>query len=152
MLMNFRKMRLSTLIFTILLSNLSFAQNKINREEIIGFACYEGGSSSAIVNDITFDIDSGNFKKVIRKLNSKISAERFMAVIVSERLSELNKYELSDREKDLIKEAYESEDFVSVCSGCSYFDSNPLKSLLLKEKGNIIRTEAQYWLDDHLAN
>lgn len=145
-------MRLSILIFAILLSSLGFGQKKNETKELIGFGCYEGGSSSAIVNEITFDIDSGNFKKVIRKLNSKISAERFMAVIVAERLSELNKYELSDREKELIKEAYESEDLVSVCSGCSYFDSNPLKSLLLKDKGNIIRTEAQYWLDEYLVN
>ena len=138
------------LILTFLLSFSGFAQDNINPKKLIGFGCYAGGTSSDIVNDVTFAIYDKNYKKVIKKLKSKNPAERFMAVIVAERLSDLDKYQLTETDKEFIKKAYESTDLVSVCSGCTYFDQIELKKLLLKDEENFMWTYAKYWLEDNL--
>lgn len=138
------------LILTFLVSFSGFAQDNINSKELIGFGCYEGGTSSDIVNDVTYAIYDKNYKKVIKKLKSKNPAERFMAVIVVERLSDLGKYELTETDKEFIKKAYESTDLVSVCSGCTYFDQIELKKLILKDEENFMWTYAKYWLEDNL--
>lgn len=129
-------MRIPILILTLLISINGFAQDNINPKELIGFGCYAGGTSSDVVNDVTFDIYDKKYKKIIKKLKSKNPAERFMAVIVAERLSNLNKYKLTETDKDLIKKAYESTDLVSVCSGCTYFNQIELKALLSREEEN----------------
>ena len=143
-------MRTPILILTFLLSSIGFAQDNINPKELIGFGCYSGGTSSDIVNDVTFDLNDNKYKKVIKKLNSKNPAERYLAVIVAERLTELNKYELTEIDKGLIKKAYESNDLVSVCSGCTYFDQIELKKLLSKEKENFMWTYAEFWLEEYI--
>ena len=144
-------MRILILILTFLFSFNGFAQDNINPKELIGFGCYAGGTSSDIVNDVTFDIYDKKYKKVIKKLKSKNPAERFLAVIVAERLSELNKYELTQTDKELINKAYQSTDLVSVCSGCTYFDQIELNKLLIKEKENFMWTYAEYWLEEYLG-
>ncbi|WP_130287033.1 hypothetical protein [Aquimarina brevivitae] len=137
------------ILLTFLLSYNGFAQDNINPKELIGFGCYMGGISSDIVNDVTFEIRDKKYKKVIKKLKSKNPAERFMAVIVAERLSELDKYQLTATDKELIKKAYLSTDLVSVCSGCTYFNQIQLKKLLVKDKENVMWTYANYWLNDN---
>ncbi|NHF61614.1 hypothetical protein FK220_019850 [Flavobacteriaceae bacterium TP-CH-4] len=143
-------MRILILILTFFISSNGLSQDNINPKELIGFGCYAGGTSSDVVNDTTFDIHDGKYKKVIKKLKSKNPAERFMAVIVAERLSELDKYDLTETDKELIKKAYESTDLVSVCSGCTYFDQIELKKLLLKDEENFMWTYAKYWLEEYL--
>tara|TARA_R110000744_G_scaffold81116_1_gene159553 strand:+ start:2631 stop:3068 length:438 start_codon:yes stop_codon:yes gene_type:complete len=143
-------MRIPILILTFLLSSIGFSQDNINPKELIGFGCYSGGTSSDVVNDITFDLHDSKYKKVLKKLKSKNPAERYLAVIVAERLTELNKYELTEIDKRLIKNAYESEDLVSVCSGCTYFDQIELKKLLSKEKENFMWTYAEFWLEEYI--
>lgn len=144
-------MRILILILTLLLSFNGFAQDNINPQELIGFGCYAGGTSSDVVNDVTFDIYDKKYKKVIKKLKSKNPAERFMAVIVAERLSDLDKYDLTENDKELINKAYESTDLVSVCSGCTYFDQIELKKLLTKDKENVMWTYAEYWLEEYVG-
>lgn len=144
-------MRILILILTLLLSFNGFTQDNINPKALIGFACYSGGTSSEVVNDVTFDIYDKKYEKVIKKLKSKNPAERFMAVIVAERLSDLDKYDLTQNDKALIKKAYESTDLVSVCSGCTYFDQIELKKLLTKDKENFMWSYAEYWLDEYVG-
>ena len=146
-----KKMRIPILILTLLLSLNGFAQDNINPKELIGFGCYAGGTSSDVVNDVTFDIYDKKYKKIIKKLKSNNPAERFMAVIVAERLSDLDKYELTETDKELIKEAYISTDLVSVCSGCTYFDQIELKKLLLTDEKNVMWTYAKYWLEEYIG-
>ena len=144
-------MRIPILILTLLLSLNGFAQDNINPKELIGFGCYAGGTISDVVNDVTFDIYDKKYKKIIKKLKSNNPAERFMAVIVAERLSDLDKYELTETDKELIKKAYISTDLVSVCSGCTYFDQIELKKLLLTDEKNVMWTYAKYWLEEYIG-
>lgn len=143
-------MRIAILILNFLLSSIGFAQNNINPKELIGFGCYSDGTSSDVVNDVTIDLNENNYKKVINKLKSKNPAERYLAVIVAERLTELNKYELTEIDKGLIKKAYESNDLVSVCAGCTYFNRIELKKLLSKEKENFMWSYAEFWLEEQI--
>ncbi|WP_034257691.1 hypothetical protein [Altibacter lentus] len=143
-------MRIPIIILTLLLSLNGFAQENINPKELIGFGCYAGGTSSDVVNDVTFDIYDKKYKKIIKRLKSKNPAERFMAVIVAERLSDMDKYELTETDKELINKAYESSDLVSVCSGCTYFDQIELKTLLSKDEENFMWTYAKYWLEEYV--
>lgn len=122
------------------------AQSNISYEEMVGFGCGFGGETSKTVKKVSKLIDRGKYDKIIKLLDSDNNAERFLAVVVCEKLSELKKLVISDELKNKISIIYKSNAFVSVCSGCTYWDNLTLKKIL--ETENSMRISANSWLDD----
>lgn len=87
---------------------------------------------------------------MVKLLDSENNAERFLAVIVCERLTELNKINLTQASKEKIEKIYSSTEMVSVCSGCAYWDTLSLKDILKTE--NKMRISANNWLDKTFKN
>lgn len=133
------------LIFTIGIFSIGNAQHNIDVKEMVGFACYEGGTQSKSVQKVSLLIDKKKYNSIIKLLDSENNAEKFLAVIVCEKLSELNKLSLTKELENKIATIYESEGITSVCSGCVYWDKLTLKKML--EKGNNMRVSANHWLD-----
>ncbi len=138
--------RIFIIIILIGTSTHSYAQENIDEDEMVGFACYYSGSSSKVVAKIERKVKRKGYKSIARLLDSENNAERYMAVIVLERLSSLNKYQLTETEKQLIVEIKGSEELVSVCSGCMYFAKLELRELF---SGNIYM-HPESWLNYHI--
>lgn len=133
------------LLFLIGIFSIGNAQSNVDVKEMVGFGCYEDGSKSKPVQKVSRLIDKEEYDTIILLLDSKNNAEKFLAVVVCEKLSELNKVNLSKELKSKVTEIYKSNGIVSVCSGCIYWDKLTLKKILAKE--NNIRVSANYWLD-----
>lgn len=141
---------LITIILLISLSSISNAQKKVDVKEMVGFGCYSSGIQSKPVSKVTALINNVDYESVLKLLNSKNNAEKFLAVITCERLQELGKIRLNEEQKKQIKQSYTSKDLVSVCSGCIYWDKLSFKTLLDKKEKNQIRELADYWLERQL--
>ena len=119
------------------------AQDNVDKKEMVGFACYFEGSPSKTVQKVTNKLNNKNYKAISKLLTSDNNAERFMAVITLEKLAELKRYELTQAEKKLITEIKQSNELVSICSGCTYFEKVSLKEILTEKN----RLFAQNWLN-----
>lgn len=122
-------LRIFCVITFITLVNYTNAQRDVNQDEIIGFACNYAGSPSETVLKYFKKLIDKDYKWISNQLSSNNNAERYMSVLSLEKLTDLNKYELSEDEAKLINKVKKSEGLVYVCSGCSYFESFSLNEL-----------------------
>jgi|SRR5690554_5418280 len=120
-------------------------QSKAAHKEILGFACYEAGTSTAAVQKVEALIDEGKYDKIMKLLDSANTAERFLAVVACEKLAERGVLTLTEYQKKRIIENYNSERKVYVCAGCVYQDELELQTILHKE--NDFRRSAEHWFD-----
>ena len=134
-----------TLFLLIGISNSGNAQANVNVNEMVGFGCYEDGSQSKPVQKVSRLIEKEKYKSIVKLLDSENNAEKYLAVLVCEKLIELNKLTLTNELNEKIGEIYNSDGIVSVCSGCVYWDKLTLKDMLDKE--NNMRISSNYWLD-----
>ncbi|RCW88566.1 hypothetical protein [Winogradskyella arenosi] len=134
-----------TLTLLIAISISGNAQSNVDVNEMVGFGCYEDGSQSKSVKKISRLIDKEKFNSIIKLLDSENNAEKYLAVIVCEKLAELDKLILTKELNEKITELYKSHEVVSVCSGCVYWDKLTLENILDKE--NHIRISSNYWLN-----
>ena len=134
-----------TLTFIISISINGIAQSNVDVNEMVGFGCYEDGSQSKPVQKVSKLIDKEKYNSIIKLLDSENNAEKYLAVVVCEKLTELNKLTLTKKQKEKISEIYKSSGIVSVCSGCVYWDKLTLKKMLDKE--NDMRISENYWLN-----
>ena len=132
-------------IFIIGISISGNTQSNVDIDEMVGFGCYEEGRQSRPVEKISILIEKGKYNSIIKLLDSENNAKKYLAVIVCEKLAELNKLTLSQDLKEKIEVIYKSNGIVSVCSGCTYWDKLTLKNMLDKE--NEMRISADYWLN-----
>ena len=102
-------------------------------KESLGFGCSVGGTSTEPVVEFWDYFVKKDFKKIKKKLKSKLSADRFLAVFLLDKLSKKNELELNEIEIELIKGIKKSEELVPVCSGCTYWNEVPLNELLNKK-------------------
>jgi mRNA-degrading endonuclease RelE of RelBE toxin-antitoxin system len=140
--------KILTIVFLIGILSVLNAQDNVDKNEMVGFACYFEGSESKTVEKYAQKLKSKNYNWISKRLNSDNNAERYMSVITLEKLTELGKYKLKKAELKLIAEIKISTELVSVCSGCTYFEKVPLKEILRKEKILF----AQNWLNYYLKN
>ncbi|WP_418226172.1 hypothetical protein [Christiangramia sp. ASW11-125] len=132
--MHFVEMK--NLIFTIILigfTTILSAQENIDKEEMVGFACYYEGSASKTVKKVTRKLKNRNYSSISKLLNSENNAEKYMAAITLEELAKRNKYKLDPKEKLLIEKIKNSDELVSVCSGCLFFQKMKLKDMFVPE-------------------
>lgn len=133
-------------IFAIAISNTLSAQKRFDNKEMVGFACFFAGTPSKTIKIYIQKLNNKNYKWISKQLKSKNKAEQFMSVITLEKLTELKKYKLNETEMKLISKIKKSEELVSVCAGCTYFQKVKLKTLFTNEK--LLR--ANSWLNNIL--
>ncbi len=128
----------------LLISFHSVAQDNVDIKKMVGFACYYSGEPTKSVIKVTKLLQNSNYNKISSLLTSRNSGEKFLAVIILQKLSEVKKYELNQEERSLILKLKSSDELVSVCYGCIYFDKLPMR-ILLSEPNYI---GYNYWLDN----
>ena len=136
---------LITLLFIIGLVFNANAQSKIDFNQMVGFGCGFAGEPSTIVQTVSNLIDTEDYLKIVQLLDSENNAEKFLAVVVCEKLSELNKIKITNDQKEKISSIHNSDALVSVCSGCTYWDQLTLKKMLVNN--NPMRVSANYWIE-----
>jgi hypothetical protein len=137
-------------VFTVVLlaAFLSTAAQSIPKITL-GFACYEDGSSTDQVNRVSLLVVKRDYIKIISLLNSTENADRFLSVIVLEKLKELKKIKISKADMNRMLNVRNSDSLVCVCSGCTYFEVLSLRELFLN-KGELY-DEATFWINDYLG-
>ena len=137
--------KIVALIF--ILANINFASSQENIEIIptLGFACYEDGGQTKAVGKFSILIKKQNYKAIRKSLSSKKSEEKFLAVVTLEKLEYLKKVELSEVEKQRIIEIRNSNQLITVCSGCIYFEELSLKNAFI-----VMESSAKVWLSNFL--
>lgn len=67
-----------------------------------------------------------------------------MSVISLEKLNKLKKYELTEKDKKLIEKIRKSNELVSVCSGCTFFQQIKLKDMFIDEMLTMTNNRLDY--------
>lgn len=117
------------ILFLFGVSSVSYTQENINQDEMIGFGCYYSGEQSKTVKKVTRRLKNKNYTSIVKMLTSDNNAERYMAVITLEKLNDLNRYKISETNKKLITGIRNSTELVSVCSGCTFFGQVELNKM-----------------------
>lgn len=133
------------LIVLFFFSNVCFAQESIDKDALVGFGCFYEGTQSKTVEKVTKKLKNRNYKAISKMLVSENNAERYMAVITLENLVVLEMYVLTTTERKMIEEIKQSNELVSVCSGCMYFAEVSLNEIFSEENSLF----AQNWLNSN---
>jgi hypothetical protein len=134
---------ITTILLTYFLSLTAVAQDNVELKEMVGFGCYFEGKSIKTVREVERLLASKKYKGISKLLTSGNSGEKYLAVISLQRLSDIGKYNLSEIEKEIFSKAKELDEIVSVCSGCTYLDKVPMKTILSQDDF----LGSNYWLD-----
>ena len=150
-------MKHSLLIILLFFStSIFFVQENIDEKSMIGFGCSVGGEQSETVKKFSILLAKKKYQKVVEFLNSKNVAEKALAAFVCEKLSGLKIITLTPEDLIHIQNIKESEDLVSVCSGCTQFEKIATKSLFVSEEGStsfegfLLEEHAKYWFEYYL--
>lgn len=123
-----------------------YSQTQIDHEEMVGFGCGFAGVQSPSVKKVSKLLDKKKYNAIIQLLDSDNNAEQFLAVVVCEKLNELNIVNLSEELIEKISLVYNSKFVVPVCSGCMYWDRLTVGKML--ESEHHMRILANYWLEN----
>jgi len=140
--------KILTLVILIGILHITNAQDNVDTNEMVGFACYYEGSPSKTVEKFTRKLKIKDYKWISKQLTSTNNAEKYMSVITLEKLTEIRKYSPNETELELIAKIKKSTDLVSVCSGCIYFQKVELKNMFTDE----MRTMASNWLNNNFKS
>ena len=132
-----------TIVCLIGILSVANAQDNVDKNEMLGFACYFEGKPSKTVEKFSRKLKNEKYRWISNQLTSKNNAEKYMSVITLEKLTELGKYKLNETELELITGIKNSSELVSVCSGCTYFEKVELKNMFTYE----MLTMAYNWLN-----
>jgi hypothetical protein len=132
------------IVFLICLIFFSKAQSQNATDEMVGFGCYFAGHPTLAVVRMTKLIEEEQYVRIASHLESKNEALKYLAVITIEKLVQLGKYKLTEKDKNLIADARKSHKKISVCSGCTYFDKVSMKTMLSDESF----IGSKFWLEE----
>jgi hypothetical protein len=120
-----------TLLFSVVFcaSLTTFAQDDLDENKMVGFACFFEGRETKLVSRFAKNLKRKQYDSIKKMLTSENNAERLMAVLCLERLNEVGRVTLHADEKLLIEKIKTSSDLVDVCSGCVPNPSIPLSSV-----------------------
>ena len=87
---------------------VSVPLRKLDKSNLIGFACYSSGMTSKPIETFTKLLETENYDEIKRKLSAESAAERYLATIVCKKLEKENIISLSNEnlkqiEKNMIK-------------------------------------------------
>jgi len=140
--------KILTLVILMGILHITNAQDNVDTNEMVGFACYYEGSPSKTVEKFTRKLKIKDYKWISKQLTSTNNAEKYMSVITLEKLTEIGKYSPNETELKLMAKIKKSTDLVSVCSGCIYFQKVELKNMFTDE----MRTMASNWLNNNFKS
>jgi len=126
------------------------AQPKLEQSGFLAFICGNAGTSSGVVDLVTELLKEKEYDEVVDLLCSSNPAVRYLAVIAVERLVELDRYTLTDSDKEHIRQARLSRDQVSVCGGCTCFETIRLRALLAGEETCLIHANSRNWVKRYI--
>ena len=118
---------------------------KIDYNNVIGFACYESGSMTKPVKFFYDLIHNKNYVKVKEKLYSSVPAEKYLATILCEKLENKKSLKITIQEENQIKNNKSSKELVLTCTGCTNSDEVVLSDLLKFEQ-NYFTEQLEEWL------
>jgi hypothetical protein len=110
-----------------------FGQDNVDKKKMVGFGCYFAGQPTKTVEEVTELLFKKKYKTISELLKSGHGGEKFLATVSLEKLAALGQYELSANEKEQIKKIKASGEKVSVCSGCTYFETVSLKEMFSED-------------------
>jgi hypothetical protein len=116
----------------------------------IGFACGEGGEETNLVRDFTQLLTNKNYWEIRKKLYDPSPGIMYLATISCDKLAYRGLIKLNMDERRQIEKNHGSLDSISTCSGCTNSGNYAVKQLI-KDTSNIMRKEAEYWLDQVLG-
>jgi len=124
----------------------SYAQKDVDPKDMIGFGCYSGGMITKSVYDFTSLLEKSKYQNFLKFLDSKSKSEKFLAAVVCKKLNKDRKLKLSAIEIKKIDTILNSDELVSICSGCTYFSKISFKELSKKNKENFMLDKIEDWL------
>lgn len=117
---------------------------EIDKNNLIGFACYYSGRKSDPVK-LFSELNVGKQYSIIRKkLQSTSSAEKYLATIVCEKLQQKKLIRLTQKELNLIEENKMSLEKMTICSGCTRQEEFTIKEMLTDN--NFLSETIERWL------
>ncbi|NHM03643.1 hypothetical protein [Flavobacterium celericrescens] len=120
-------------------------QIKIDKNNLIGFACFYSGKKSEPVEKFTEILLKKDYSNIIKNLKAKNIADKYLATAICEKLSQKKLINLTEEELNQIKMNKNSSEKVSTCAGCTNNKTMTLKELLLEK--NYISEETEEWLN-----
>lgn len=120
-----------------------------DRNNTIGFACYESGVMSNPVKSFSKILDNKDYNSLKSKLEKASPADKYLATFLCENLYERNLITLTLKELSQIDRNKNSEEFVTICSGCTNEDELTLKELFKSEE-NYLSDDLEEWLKEKI--
>ena len=111
----------------------------------IGFGCGFSASMTKPVIKMIHLIVERDYIEIRKLLHSKKPEDQFLSAFVLEKLLKKKELELTEEELLKISELKNSETEVPVCSGCTYWDEQPLSTLLRTNDKHFIYKSAENW-------
>ncbi|WP_140485445.1 hypothetical protein [Flavobacterium sp. GSA192] len=119
----------------------------IDKNTLIGFACYYAGSKSNSVKKISDILKNKNFTNLKAKLYDVNPAEKYLATVACEKLGKKNLIKLTIKESDQIKVNKSSKEKVTICSGCTNEEELTLNDMFYSED-NFLSKSTEKWLNE----
>jgi len=111
----------------------------------VGFSCSFVGRPSFSVLKMSKLASHAKFNRIRRKLVKGSTAEKYLAIILCETLVARNKIVLTDAELKIIEDSYGSSTKISICQGCTMFQTVSISELLAQISSNHIGGRARKW-------
>jgi hypothetical protein len=137
-------------LFIFLFSTLHFSNAQ--KEGTIGIGC---GVSKYGVNKVKLMerlIISRNFDAIRNKLSSNNSAEKCLAIIITQILDSTNKIQLTNIEKETIRNSYDSQFLVHLCADNWQTWDEKVSTILMKNDKNSYRSPVRNYFEDLFIN
>lgn len=136
------KTLLSLIYFSFVLS-----LSVLSQDHKISFGCYEGGESSSSVLKFRQLLENREYVVIGELLLSDDNAEKVLAVVAMEKLSEAGSIKLTSFQKQLIKGIKISKSPIFCCSGCMGYEETTLRKYFEGEEAEI----AYYWVNNYMT-
>lgn len=120
---------------------------KINKNTLIGFACYYGGSKSNSIKKVSEILKNKNYETLKAKLYDINPAEKYLATVACEKLENKNLIKLTEKEFAQIKVNKSNEEKVTICAGCTNQEELTLKDMFSSEE-NFLSGSIKEWLNE----
>ncbi|MBK8405255.1 MAG: hypothetical protein WAT21_11000 [Saprospiraceae bacterium] len=117
----------------------------IDKNSLIGFACYSSGSKSKPVTRISEILKSKEYTTIKEKLFDVNIGEKYLATIACERLEQKGLIKLNEKEIYQIKENKISSEKLTICAGCTKEEELTMQELFSKNK-NFLSESTEDWL------
>lgn len=137
------------ILFLFLSTSLtSWSQADFDENKMVGFACFYEGRETKVVTKFKKMLKRKDYASMSKALQSKNSAEQFMAVICLQALDTASIRRITTEEEMLITKIKTSAETIDLCSGC--FPNPAVKLHDAFTAPDLWR--ATPWLQQHLKN